>query len=214
MHIGQVNFLNKKMSKSTGNYIYIKNIYNYFHKDSIRYYLSFKDYKKPLNFNFKSLIKSNNFIKNIYLYIYNLNINNFEKYNNYENSEYTNIFIKYMDNDLNLSNVYSLINYIFKEVKKYNNIKPNISKYLLKNIIYIFKIIGLLNSNIKEFLNKNINNFKNDINNKEINNLINKRNIARKNKNWILSDKIRNFLYKKGIILYDKNNYETIWELY
>ncbi|QTJ62802.1 cysteine--tRNA ligase [Candidatus Nardonella dryophthoridicola] len=205
MHVGSVKISGKKMSKSNGNFIYLRNLFKFFNYDVIKYYLSNKNYRNPIDFSFKNLLKSKKIIDNIHKNFMEFNIYNSE---NIKNIFFKNEFINNMDNNLNINNVYTLLNYMIKESNKYKNVKSIISKNILNDIFFIMKIIGLINNN-NFFLknNKNINN-KNIYN--IIENLIKKRNIARKNKNWNISDNIRNYLNNLGIILEDKNN-KTIW---
>jgi len=124
-------------------------------------------------------------------------------------------FIKAMDNDFNtsvaISHIFEYVNGINKLIKE-NNIQRLVDiKYALINE---YKTLGLLqqkpNLVIKEIRNKYLN--KNKITKEEIEKLILIRNKYKTEKNYSEADKIREQLYKKGIIIKD-NKEKTDWEI-
>jgi len=111
-------------------------------------------------------------------------------------------FIKALCDDLNTPKAISILHALFKNLRK----EPeNIE--LRSKFIKSANFLGLLKSNAKEWDSGKITDFDEQI----VNNLIEKRNMARKDKNFELSDQIRIELLDMGIVLEDNEN-ETIWK--
>ncbi len=111
-------------------------------------------------------------------------------------------FIKALSDDLNTPKAISILHALFKNLKK----EPeNIE--LRSKFIKSANILGLLKSNAKEWDSNKSNDFDEQI----VNELIEKRNMARKNKDFKASDQIRVELLDMGVILQDNEN-ETTWK--
>ena len=113
-----------------------------------------------------------------------------EKYNNYDNR-----FKEYISDDLNTANTITLI---------YDLLKDEVSDATKLALIKAWDKVLSLNLTIKEA--------KNDIDSKYILEQIEKRKIAKANKDYDLADKIRDDLGKQGIILKDTKD-STTYEL-
>ncbi len=98
--------------------------------------------------------------------------------------------IEILCNDVNTPKVIALLN-------DFNNNK-NYDK--LKNAL---EFLGIFDENLLK-IDKDLSNL--DITEEEINDLIKKRNDAKKNKDWIEADKIRDYLKLKNILLKDSKN--------
>ncbi|BBA85315.1 cysteine--tRNA ligase [endosymbiont of Sipalinus gigas] len=207
MHVGSVNMFNKKMSKSNGNFVYLDDIYKIFHKETIIHYLiGIKHYRKSLNFDFNTLKVSDNFIRKLYILLYENNFN--IKKTIYIKNEFMIKFYKYINDDLDIPKICSLLLHISEEIVKFKN-KINIINMLLNQMVKISNFIGLLKSDPNDFFN--FYKKKNKININCIENLINKRNIEREKKNWKIADDIRSYLISNGIIIEDNKN-KTKWK--
>ncbi len=196
MHIGFVNINKEKMSKSKKNTISIKEILKKTKSEYLKFFFLSSKYRSDINFSQQNIEKSIKSLNKLYRSI--LNIKNYK--NNYINRKLKTKFIKIMDDDLNTPKVISLLFYIAKKIKNSSGEK---AIKLASSLINIGQTIGILTENPKVFLNINNKNIKNI---KKINLLIKKREIARKSKNWILADNIRNKLKKMNIKLEDSKN--------
>ncbi|BBA84924.1 cysteine--tRNA ligase [endosymbiont of Pachyrhynchus infernalis] len=207
MHIGSVIFFNEKMSKSLNNSFLIRNILKYFNPEVLKFFLISKHYRNPINYNSDNLKKSYFLLKKLYTSINNFKIIKKENYN--YKTEFTYRFNEAMNNDLNIPKAYSILFEISNEINKFKNLNNTITNNLIIEMINLGNILGILQYDSNTFLKT-----KNNINNileLEILTLINKRNIARKNKDWNTADNIRFILNKRGIILEDNIN-KTIWK--
>jgi len=189
---------NKKMSKSLGNFYTLRDLLKKgYSPRSIRYVLLATHYRQKLNFTFESLKAAENSIKRLDEFMVKLKDvkgekNNKEIYVLIEKAKSD--FEDAMDDDLNVSIALSVM---FDFVKKINTfiMNENISKKDAEKAIALMhdfdSVFGILKEGEKEEISK------------EIEQLIEKRQEARKNKNWAEADRIRDELKEKGIILKD-----------
>jgi cysteinyl-tRNA synthetase len=183
LHNGMVNIDKVKMSKSLGNFKTIKDLLKTYSGETIRYFVLSTHYRKPIDFSKSKLEESKNSLEKLKNLIQEI------KENKKTNKDYLKKFKESMDDDLNTSET---INLLWKLVKD----KKAQGKYL--TIKKIDKVLGL-NLLKKEKIKIP----------KEIKELAEKRLEARKNKNWKLSDELRDKINKLGFIINDvKEGYE------
>lgn len=202
MHNGMLNIDNKKMSKSKGNFLLVRDIKEEYDLETLRFFLLSAHYRSPINFNREVMEQMTNSLERLYNAKKNLEYlleNTDEKEMNEQEEKilsdidgFKNQFIKSMEDDLNTADA---ISSIFDLVKFTNlNIDINSSKKIVgKSYSLLCEL-----SNVLGILNK-----KDEILEEEILNLIEKRTQARKNKDYKLSDEIRDQLKEKGIVLED-----------
>ncbi len=111
-----------------------------------------------------------------------------------EIKKYYNRFIEAVNDDLNLPLAMGIVWEVARNEKQ--------SKQFAKLLLDFDEILGLDLQNAKKYLD----NQKEIELPEEIKNLINERKLARENKNWELSDKIRNELEEKGYTVKDTKN--------
>ncbi len=214
VHTGMVILNKNKMSKSKSNVFFLKNLFNKYHIDVIKYYLMSTHYRKNLFFDVNSLNKTRLVITKFYLLLKDLNLNiSLSKQDYLALKYFDDEFIKFMNDDFNIPKVYNLLFLIFHEINKFKNKNFILASKLGVKMRFLANIIGLLNFDIYSFLNKKVG-FKKLSNNllvKKINKLIYLRNIARKSNNWIKADFIKKKLFNLNVKIKDKNNYCTEW---
>lgn len=189
----------KKMSKSLGNFYTLRDILNKgYNGREIRYALMSTNYKIPFNFTFDGLAAARNSISRLDEFI--LKMNKADGKSNEINLLIKNVkkeFEKSMDDDLNISKALASIFDFINEAYKLDVSRKN-GKTIIKTIKEFDKILGL-NLGEKEQLSK------------ELMDLINKREEARKKKDYKKSDELRSLLKQKGIILEDTKE-GIIWK--
>jgi cysteinyl-tRNA synthetase len=198
----------KKMSKSLGNFYTVRQLLDQNHSaKAIRYLLISTHYRQQLNLTKESLNAAENTINRLNEFISKINYiidNSNEEKNNTKGiemliKELNEHFIKSMDDDLNLPEAIATV---FEFIKKINKLidedrvsKENALK-IKEKLDELDKILGLLD-------------FKEEEIPKEIVNLAQQRLIAKNNKDWKESDKLRNLIEEKGYIITDiKDNYK------
>ncbi len=184
VHGEHLNDSTGKMSKSKGKVLTVSAIEEEgYNPLSYRFMVLQSHYRKQLAFSYENLSGAENAYKKLKRQVLNLKDN--EEINNNTKEEYINKFKEYLSDDLNTANCLTLI---------YEVLKKDATDTTKKEIIKEFdKVLSLdLTKDDKK-----------EIDESYINEMINKRNDAKKNKDFALADSIRSDLEKEGIILKD-----------
>ena len=203
MHTGSLRIDEQKMSKSLKNFITIKEALNESSSEVLRFFLISSHYRSPLNYSDEGLKEAKNSLDRLYNSLQDLSYET----NEHIPSEYSAKFHDAMQDDFNSP---SAISVLFEMVKQINILKKEdqltLANTLASELISLSNILGILLDNPKEYFTSGI-----DLSNQDIEEAIERRNKARKEKDFELSDKIRDDLLEKGIILEDKGT-KTIWK--
>jgi cysteinyl-tRNA synthetase len=203
MHSAMLNVNSQKMSKSLNNFFTARDILVEYSYDVVRLYMLSGHYRNPLNFSRELLEQAKSAIERIYNAIGNLehvleigedrelDTNEIEMQSKL--TDYKNKFIEVMDDDFNTADAISVIFDLVRDVN--THIKENSSKKIAKKALELIRELGtplgILQNTTKISLEE------------EIEAKIQERQQARKDKNFALSDQIRDELKEKGIILED-----------
>lgn len=192
-----------KMSKSSGSFITLNNlIENNIDPLVYRYYVLQSKYRKPLVFSYDRLKDASNsfeILKNK-IKLINDNVDNEILINENIIKEYKNRFLKYINDDLNIANGFTLLH----EVIKSENLNNKEKKIIIDDFDKVFGLNLNELSDDKEKLDKDFVN--------KINLLIKERQAARKNKDYKKSDEIRDYLLQNNIEIMD-NKDNTTWKV-
>jgi len=189
MHNGYVTVDGKKMSKSDGNFITINNLKNNHNGQVVRLSILGTHYRQPLDWNLNILETNKKILDNWY----NL-------YSPSEDEISDEIFNILLD-DLNTPKFITSIHSLYNKAKTGDDLAK-------KNLNSALKFIGLFNENKEQF---NIIRKKTKLSISDIENLIDQRNLARKNKDFKKADAIRLDLEKNEILIEDLND-KTHWK--
>lgn len=202
MHNGYINVDNVKMSKSLGNFKTVREIANVYGYEVIRYFLISSHYRSPINYSIDIIEQCKSALERLYtcrdsldFALKNANDNISDDNTLIERIESRKQqFITAMDDDLNTADaiaaIFDLVSDINTEI-----INKNVSKNVVEKAISMFdELTGVLGI---------VYNRKSNEVDADIEALIEKRQEARKNKDWTTADKIRDELKAKGIILKD-----------
>ncbi len=201
MHNGFLEINGEKMSKSLGNFITLREVLSNYSGDVVRFFMLSTHYRKPINYSNENLEISKKTLDSI--------IETIERYKglqggtNNSNSEiikeielFEKEFNDALNDDLNTPLAISCIHDLIKKT----NIQLNISNFKeieqVVNILekYIINVLGIkMEKNINDELSEKL---------IELLNII--RDEARANKNYVLSDMIRDELLKLGIKTADR----------
>ena len=203
LHFGFLNINEEKMSKSLGNFFTARDILKNYSANSIRYLFAQTHFASPLNFSEELLSSAEKGLEKIYNLVDRLEEitpSQNENLNQFEPERYLFAFESALDDNLNspkaLAAVYDFVRDLNKFLNKNEKISGNVidsaKQFLLSTMEDVF---GLkLVENKSEFQSK-----ENDL----INLLIDLRNNAKLEKNYILADEIMSKLCQLGIILED-----------
>ena len=202
MHTGSLRIDKEKMSKSLGNFVTVKESLENHSPEVLRLFLISSHYRSPLNYSDESIEEAKSSLDRLYNSIEGLEYLSKESVR----SEYSDKFHNAMQDDFNTPSAISVLFEIARQVnslKKDNEIEE--ATKLASELYDLSSILGLLQQDPNDYFRDGIN-----ISESQIQSLIDKRNKARAEKDFTLSDKIRDDLLEMGIALEDRNN-ETVW---
>ena len=206
LHNGFVTINKEKMSKSLGNFLTIDDLLKNYDANTIRFFILTNHYRMPVEFSDEALQSAANGIKRI-LNIKpskideTLDLAQFDEYKEFVNA---------MDDDLNTSKALAVL---FDLTNKANKDVPyayQLLRKLAETLGFKFEKIQLSEDDLKEKLAKVNDALGESFNTME--EIIEKRNLARAEKNWAIADKIRIALDGEGIVLKDSKE-GTTWEV-
>ena len=203
LHTGPLTIEEEKMSKSLGNFITIKDILKKYHPEVIRFFLFSTHYRNPLNFSFNGLDESKKTLDKFYDALRKVDLSDTK------NIPLDEGVIESLKDDFNSPKLISFLHKILDKLNKSFLKNKNESKSIADLLISSGSVMGLFQSKPDEyfkFISSEV-----LITEEEIEDLITERNLARNQKDFIRSDKIRDDLKAKGINLEDVGE-KTIWK--
>ena len=202
MHNGMLNVNNEKMSKSAGNFFTLEDITEKYTFEVIRFFILSAHYRSPLNFSDELLLAAQNSLARIQNCVFTLNhysstgeISEDEKSKLARLDNFETSFIEVMDDDFNTANAISVI----FDLVKFANIEVSsassagFASAVTGKILMFCNILGISTENRNAA----------SVSPEEIENLIEQRKHARANKNFAMSDQIRDELASKGVGIKD-----------
>ncbi len=233
LHNGMVNVNGQKMSKSLKNFKTIREITKSgISPMTLRYFVLTVNYRKPLDFTEEALKSASEAWKNINLALSLLDITKDtsisfaineedqfidEKYKEKIRDEITKKKVKFantLSNDLNTAGALAIIYELAKPLKNFVNqsqrlknleITSNEKFFIIENFKILEELSEVIGLKKEEVL------IESRIKEVEILSLINERLEAKKIKNYVKADEIRNLLKGKGIELIDQSPEITTW---
>ncbi|MGI5858981.1 MAG: cysteine--tRNA ligase [Tepidanaerobacteraceae bacterium] len=204
MHVGYLNINNQKMSKSLGNFFTVRDILKTYDPEVLRFFMLSSHYRSPINFSQDLMGQAKSSLERLYNALYsmehlekaavdkNLTENDREYLGNLRTNKHK--FIKAMDEDFNTADA---IASLFDIVREYNmNIDEKSSRKLIVETKEMLLTLGSVLGLFRKFTEKTLLD-------EEIEHKIRERQQARKDKDYLLADKIRDELKSQGIILED-----------
>ena len=189
MHNGYLTVDGKKMSKSDGNFVTINNLKKNFNGQIVRLSILSTHYRQPLDWNLKILETNKKILENWYSFY------------SPEKEEISEELFNILLDDLNTPKFITSIHSLYNRAKTGDATAK-------KDLNSALKFIGLFDQSEEQF---NILRKKTNLDESEIENLIEQRNLARKDKDFKKADKIRLDLEKNGILIEDLND-KTHWK--
>ncbi len=203
LHNGYLNIDGEKMSKSLGNFFTVRDIRKKYDPEVVRFFLMSAHYRNPLNFSEEQLISAKNGLDRLYTTLNNLEFAKesakedhpvtedrvMEKINEHENH-----FIESMDDDFNTADAVSALFMFARDMNIF--VKEGMTVKAIDRAVGKLKawgdLLGILQRSGEE---SGVN--------PDVEALIEKRNQARKERNWAEADRIRAELSGMGITIED-----------
>lgn len=200
MHNGYINIDNRKMSKSSNNFFTVREIGEKFGYEAIRYLMIQSHYRTPINYTIEVIKSCVSSLSRLYNFRENLEFIISKSTDTKIDKSYIDIildkktqFIKDMDDDFNTSSALSCIFDIVKEVNGYIAVNEDHDKGYLTLVLDTFNelvdILGILYQMNKKDISK------------AVYELVEKRDIARAQKDYELADSLRDEIIRRGYIL-------------
>ena len=206
MHNGFVNIDGEKMSKSLGNSFFLKDALKEYDGEVLRFYLLSTHYRSNFNFNTQDLESSKKRLDKIY----RLKKRLFGLAQNSDSTAFQDKLLQALSDDLNVSSALALIDEMISSANETLDSAGKhkaVKKETLANLLFIEKVLGFGVKNPYAYFQFGI-----DDNKKEkIESLILKRNEAKKEKNFALSDKLRDEILAFNVSIMDTPQ-GTFWE--
>ncbi len=191
---------NEKMSKSLHNFITVHDIIKHVDPQVLRFFMATTQYRRPIQYSEANLTDAKNNLEHIQNAYNNLEYRKNDAHDGSDIhvqsklSDFKEHFIEAMNDDINVQNgiavVYELVKYanVYAEQASVNQDDIADIQKLLQELLSIFGVKIVATGQIDD---------------DAIQKLIDQRNEARRNKDFALSDKIRDDLKAQGIILED-----------
>jgi len=203
LHNGYINVNNEKMSKSLGNFFTVREILKQFDPEVVRLFMLSAHYRNPINFGEDMLRQAQSALERLY----NCKNNLFHLMQSAADKEFTarekafveglagyrEKFEQAMDDDINTADALAAVFDMVRDINSQLNLKS--AKCAVEKAYALLDeltgVLGLLRKQPKQQLDP------------EVEALVEKRQQARREKNWALADQIRDDLKARGIVLED-----------
>ena len=203
MHVGFVNIDDEKMSKSLNNFFTIRDVLKSYDGETLRYFLISSHYRSPLNYSEANIKSAQSGLKRLYNALKGLSINTEDS--SISGTDYEKKFNEALNDDFNTPMALSILFEIAKQINIERITNPEKAVALSSQLVKLGNYIGILEYNAEEYLKLG-----SELSESEISKKIEQREAARNNKEFALSDQIRDELIELGIILEDSIN-GTSW---
>ena len=206
MHAGYLNINHEKMSKSLGNVLNIRELCQKADPRAIRFFLLSAHYRSPLNFSPEQLEQAKRGLERLNTMLYNIQ----ERLPRLSQgpadpdevvlldrlASSRERFVAVMDDDFNTAEGIAVLFELAREVNTYLNRPQGQKENVLRPLLHFFRevddIFGFASNDGK------VNPLE-----EEVTALIDRRDEARRRKDWVEADSIRDTLKERGIILED-----------
>ena len=203
IHVAPLNVDGKKMSKSLGNYLTIRDLLNDYHPEVLKTFFLLTHYRKPINFTASSINEAKNILDKLYE-----SLKDAKKFDSSKvDRKKIESFKEALEDDFNTSKALKILQKISQDLNLTRENKG--AEEILSNTLKVLgNIIGIFNDASQDYFQYGFNQM---ISNEDIEIMIAERNQARLNKDFKKADLIREKLFSLNIILEDDGD-KTIWK--
>jgi cysteinyl-tRNA synthetase len=206
MHNGFVNINGEKMSKSLGTSFFIKDALKIYDGEILRNYLISIHYRNDFNYNEEDLLNSKKRLDKLYRLKKRVTPTTASK----PNIKFHKAIMAAMSDDLNISKALAIIEEMISEANDKFDENPKdkgLKKETLANIEFLDELLGFGGKEPFSYFQIGID----EETKSKIESLIEKRDLAKKEKDYAKSDAVRDEITAMGIAIMDTAN-GTLWE--
>ena len=218
MHVGFVRLNEEKMSKSLGNFFTVREVLKKFDPEVVRYFILGSHYRSPLDYSDENLQGAKAALTRLYLALKDLPAMHGDVQVSREagsrerpaeeTAAHDERFHAAMDDDFNTPGALAVLFELARDINKLREEgKLTAAAPLGAAMRRLGGILGLLQRDPQAFLRGGA---ADGLTDEQIEALITRRTVARQNRNWAESDRIRDELKAQGIILEDTAG-QTTW---
>lgn len=204
MHNGFVRVNEEKMSKSLGNFFMLRDILEQYEPEEIRFFIINSHYRSALNYTDEQLDGARAALTRLYTALRGLPAVEVAGYG----ESYRQRFYEAMDDDFNTPEALAVLFDLAHEVNRLRNEQPQTAAQAGALLVLLGGVLGILQADPEFYLQTAP--AGQGMDEAEVAVLIEQRKQARRDKNWAESDRIRDVLKERGILLED-NAEGTTW---
>jgi cysteinyl-tRNA synthetase len=197
MHNGFVRVNEEKMSKSLGNFFMLRDILKRYEPEEVRFFIINSHYRSALNYTDEQLEGARAALTRLYTALRGLPAVEVAGYG----ETYRQRFYEAMDDDFNTPEALAVLFDLAHEINRLRNEQPQAAARAGALLVLLGNVLGILQADPEAYLQAAP--AGQDIDEAEIAGLIEQRKQARRDRNWAESDRIRDLLKAKGILLED-----------
>lgn len=203
MHCGAVRVDNEKMSKSLGNFFTVREVFTKYNPEIIRFLMVSSHYRSGIDYSEQNLLEAKGALERFYTALRDQKVAT-----EYQPSDYSKRYDESMNDDFNTAGAISVLFDLTRELNRVKSIDSNKAEVLARELVQLGGLLGILQQSPDYFLQNSI--ASDGLSDDEIEALIEKRKVARLEKDFALSDSIRDQLLEEGITLLDSRD-GTSW---
>jgi cysteinyl-tRNA synthetase len=222
MHNGFVRVNEEKMSKSLGNFFTVREVLKQYRPEIIRFFILSSHYRSPLNYSDEQLNEAATALNRLYTALRGVAVPDVPV-----SADYQSRFEQAMDDDFNTPVAVAVLFDLARELNKTKNGDAERVGQLAVSLKRLGGLLGILQDDPDVFLKGKIYtlnaepasfnvtgapvNMVLELTEQAVEHQIQARLDAKKAKNWVVADQIRDQLKEQGVILEDAPNGTTSW---
>ena len=205
LHNGALRIDNEKMSKSLNNFFTIRDVLAQYPAEVIRYFLVSSHYRSAINYSTETLTLAHSALERFYNALKGID---YQSVAPVANSEFESRFMQAMEDDFNTPEAISALFDLTREINRLKKETPDQAATCAALLVALGGTLGILQTSPEEFLRVG----SESVDTGYVEELIEKRNQARAEKDWLTADAIRDELKALNIVLEDKDGI-TSWRI-
>ncbi len=202
MHVGFVRVNQEKMSKSLGNFFTLREVLKQYDPEVLRYFILASHYRSPLDYSDENLKAAKSALDGFYIALRGIPAGVA-----LDETDYSRRFHEAMGDDFNTPAALAVLFDLARTLNKTHGDTAQAAR-LGAELRALGGILGLLQRDPEEYLRAGATDALSEA---DIEALIARRIEARRNRNWAESDRIRDELKAKGVLLEDVAGGKTVW---